>query len=292
MKKLTSTFVLLSLAMAVAELATLADDRALASLAEVERAFAKMSVEMGQRAAFLAYFADDGIGFQPEPVKMKALLTARPPGPPFVLDWEPWTGDLAQAGDLGYTTGPWVRRREGTPATYGWYFTMWKRQPDGSWRVAADIGISSPSPGELRSRAFQPAAYRAVRPSRKMGDIRGAGEDLLRMDQALSERATRTTIADAFLAYAVDDVRLYRDGLAPMTSVSEVKAHLQARPARGRWEPLHADVAASGDLGYTYGSFEIDPIAAGGAKERGFYLRVWTRQAQGWRLACDVANGK
>ncbi len=58
------------------------------SLAATERAFARHSLEHGLRAAFIEYFADDGINFQPDPVNAKEAFRARPPADlkRFVLD--------------------------------------------------------------------------------------------------------------------------------------------------------------------------------------------------------------
>jgi hypothetical protein len=44
-----------------------------------------------------------------------------------------------------------------------------------------------------------------------------------------------------------------------------------------------ADMAASGDLGYTYGIAE----AAGGTLSS--YLRIWRRAGGRWRVALDLA---
>ena len=53
--------------------------------------------------------------------------------------------------------------------------------------------------------------------------------------------------------------------------------------------------AQSGDLGYTWGTYQLAARGAGqaqnaGAKiEEGFYARVWTRQRNGqWQVALDV----
>ena len=60
------------------------------------------------------------------------------------LVWTPAGGHLSPGGDLGFTYGTWVSERkgpEGTPATVtGKYFTTWKKQKDGSWKIVADIG--------------------------------------------------------------------------------------------------------------------------------------------------------
>lgn len=47
------------------------------------------------------------------------------------------TGRAAASGDLGYTCG----RHDMTepPAEDGAYLRVWSRQPDGQWRVAADV---------------------------------------------------------------------------------------------------------------------------------------------------------
>ena len=42
-----------------------------ADLVNAERAFAKLAGERGVRESFIAYFADDGIGFAPHPHKVK-----------------------------------------------------------------------------------------------------------------------------------------------------------------------------------------------------------------------------
>ena len=83
-------------------------DDARESLAATERAFARYSLEHGVRAAFIEYFADDGINFQPGPVNTKEAFRARPPADPkrFVLDWHPVLVEVARAGDLGFSTGP------------------------------------------------------------------------------------------------------------------------------------------------------------------------------------------
>lgn len=45
--------------------------KGLLKMADTERAFAKLSVEKGVREAFIAFFADDGVNFQPHPVNTK-----------------------------------------------------------------------------------------------------------------------------------------------------------------------------------------------------------------------------
>ncbi len=64
------------------------------------------------------------------------------------LTWKPQEAFLAASGDLGYTFGTWEATgadAEGKPAVHtGKYLTVWRRQPDGAWKVAADIGNADP----------------------------------------------------------------------------------------------------------------------------------------------------
>ena len=54
-------------------------------------------------------------------------------------------------------------------------------------------------------------------------------------------------------------------------------------------EPMKAETGASGDLGYTWGTFNVTPTAR--AAYAGYYVRVWTRKADGsWQLAAEVAT--
>src|SRR5437763_2439854 len=107
---------------------------ALAALVEAERAFARLSVEKGVREAFLTYFADDGINFQPHPTNTKESFRKRPAPttpPPVTLDWYPVYADASHAGDLGYTTGPYTftdHSQQSRPTQYGYYFSAWQTQ--------------------------------------------------------------------------------------------------------------------------------------------------------------------
>ena len=74
--------------------------------------------------------------------------------PPDRLTWTPRVGRLAPAGDLGFTIGDGTYRHVapsgGEQRSYSKYLTVWRRQPDGAWRYAADAGNEQPAPGELR----------------------------------------------------------------------------------------------------------------------------------------------
>src|SRR5436305_10164897 len=120
---------------------------ALDSLVAAEKAFAQMAAEKGTRDAFLAFLADDGLVFQPDPVNAKEAWKARQPSPA-LLSWYPVHSEVSLAGDLGFNTGPFdYRQKPGEkPVVFGQFATIWARQADGSWKAVLDLGSATPEP--------------------------------------------------------------------------------------------------------------------------------------------------
>lgn len=124
-----------------------------AALLEADLTFEKATGEHGLQG-WVGWFAEDGfqvpnwgpLVIGPEAIRanMKGLFgdtTVR-------LTWAPDTALVAASGDMGYTIGHWQLLRLGAPAdsaaARGRYLTVWKKQPDGGWKVAADIGNQEP----------------------------------------------------------------------------------------------------------------------------------------------------
>jgi ketosteroid isomerase-like protein len=62
----------------------------------------------------------------------------------YILDWVPQLAEVSQAGDMGWTWGWYTTTyndANGEQQTArGKYLNVWKKMPDGSWKVVADIG--------------------------------------------------------------------------------------------------------------------------------------------------------
>jgi ketosteroid isomerase-like protein len=150
MRKLAVVLSLLGLCAAI----SLAQDKSLtgtALLLKLEAAFAQAVAEHG-RAAFVTYFAEDGVELEDGGgITSREAIGKQPPWPEGTsLTWTPVKADMAASGDLGYTYGNYVfksKNKEGKVETsYGKYMSVWKKQNDGSWKVVVDIGNSSPAP--------------------------------------------------------------------------------------------------------------------------------------------------
>jgi ketosteroid isomerase-like protein len=265
---------------------------ALTSLIEAERAFARLSVEQGVRAAFLTYFADDGINFQPHPTKTKESLRQRPAPatpPPVTLNWYPLYADVSQAGDLGYTTGPYTftdHSAQPQPTRYGYYFSIWQRQADGSWKVIVDAGITTPgAPVDALGPTMHP--WPTAHPARSKLNLAQERAALLAVDRALLQTEATQGVAAALGPRLTVDARLHRDGRWPVVGQTDVCAYLDSQKWSVNGTPIKADVAQSGDLGYSYGSYKLQD---GTRLEQGYYVRVWRRVGDKWLVALDTAN--
>lgn len=270
---------------------------ALAAVVEAERSFSRTSVAKGLRPAFIEFFAEDGIRFLPHPVNAQANFRERPAptGPQgFTLSWEPVFADVSQAGDLGFTTGPyWVMdNAKKQPPSYGYYFSIWRKQSDGSWKVLLDFGTDAPAPtGPDTQPSFKPAN----RSNWKRPAAKSEGNDstvLANLDRETAALAASQGVAAAYRRYLISDSRLHRGGLLPFTNESSILTFLQQQQWTNlSFEPLAAGVAQSADLGYSYGKYSLARKDAPGILEKGYYVRVWKRDGQGdWKIAMDVAN--
>jgi ketosteroid isomerase-like protein len=117
-------------------------------LLSADSAFSAMSVARGAGAAFVAFAADQAILLGPGGTPMtrgRDAIGGAFAGFPAdaVLEWAPVAADIAGSGDLGCTVGEALVRARGT---YSKYLTIWKRQPDGTWKFAADGGNARPAP--------------------------------------------------------------------------------------------------------------------------------------------------
>jgi ketosteroid isomerase-like protein len=251
-----------------------------ASLAAAETAFAAHSVREDMRAAFLAAFADDGVFVRNAWVVSNTWLASRP-APPIVLDWRPQYVEVAASGELGLSTGPWKLTSKENPdgaASYGQFVSIWRRGADGRWRVEVDLGISHPEPtlwkDPLEARTV-PAASAA-----KAGTVEEAEAAFQRLAAASGLRA-------AYEAHGAQDLRLYRSGTAPRASRAAALSSPALKDEKLAWTVDRSATARSGDLAYTRGACAqttSPPVPVG------FYLRVWRREAAGWRIVLDVVN--
>ncbi|MGH8131603.1 MAG: TPR end-of-group domain-containing protein [Steroidobacteraceae bacterium] len=278
--------------MVVSLTTSLAGDEGLTSaqqeLVDAERAFVRLAAERGFRDSFFTYFADDGIAFNPHPFKVRASLANQPSsGGPMGAAWAPVYGDIAAAGDLGWNTGPLVFEGEvGKPDRYGMFFSVWKRQPDGTWRVVLDVGSDTPAPVVPLDAPFQ-LSHRSTANARANVEVAAEIDGLLVIEREFLATAASESAGRAYGSRLSDEARVHRPGVMPFVGKEALGGWANRQLGKLRGEPLAADVSRSGDLGYAYGRYELDTSTP----EAGYYVRVWKRDSKGdWRIVMDTIS--
>lgn len=116
------------------------------TVADAERGFADAMAKR-DLAAFAAHISPEAVFFSsPDGLQ---VLRGRDAivegwrryfdGPAAPFSWSPATAQVLDSGTLGMTTGP-VRSQKGEVT--GRFSSVWRREPDGQWRVIFDRGCN------------------------------------------------------------------------------------------------------------------------------------------------------
>lgn len=266
----------------------------LAPVVEAEHAFAQYSIDHGMKDAFINFAAPDGVLFRRGPVNAIELWKGRNPAPAGLLTWWPSYADVSAAGDMGWTTGPYEfrgRPADEKPADTGHFFTVWQRQTDGTFRFVVDLGIQHPAPAAPETALTYPARLRKGKTTPAASDADAARRSLADAERSLAEESASKGMTTALLSRADETLRLYRQNSFPVVGREAVGKSLKVMTEFVRWEAMKTDVAASGDLGYAYGTYQVMPKGSERPSEQGNYARVWRRQGKGqWRVVFNVAT--
>ncbi|MEP7272706.1 MAG: nuclear transport factor 2 family protein [Acidobacteriota bacterium] len=265
------------------------------TMVATERAFARFAVERGFRDSFITFFADDGIGFTPKPVKTRQDLMSQPPPDspsPVTFNWTPVYGDISAAGDLGYNTGPVVYEDRGPnkrPNRHGLFFSVWRKQKDGSWKVALDIGVGVPQAVAPLDAPFVPAPSERIKAS-EVQPAEGRSR-ILKTDREFLAAAASRPIEAAYRDWLHDAARMHQPRKMPLIGRKAVLESLAAEKVTLSGEPIDGGMSQSGDLAFVYGSYDLKNAESGASSETGYYARVWKLSKSGkWQIVANITN--
>jgi ketosteroid isomerase-like protein len=153
------------------------------------------------------------------------------------------------------------------------------------------MGIRSAAPALALALFALPAAS----PRAETPDIEKEKAALLRTDTEFSDAAQKIGVGEAFVRYADGGATMLPPGQNAVRGIEEVRKQFVEYPKGATlvWKPFAADVARSGDLGYTLGTYEArGPDAEGKIVTRyGKYCSVWKKQGDGrWKWVVDVGT--
>jgi hypothetical protein len=247
-----------------------ADEQPVAQLvAQTERTFSARCAEIGIRDSFLENFAAEAIHFGPEPRLARPDIEKETSSTKVRLTWEPKIVRVASTGQLAVSTGPYVLQT-GSNKSGGYYLSIWKRQDDGGWKVAADIGVSAPIVKGLVDD-FQ--SYQGP-------PDQGPPPDLLYYEREQFNPAI--DLDRIYRSVASPETIFERDNQPPQTGQPEYAVFLYGqRTKQTKLSQAGGDI--SGKLGFTYGTQSDETATVG-------YLRVWVLRQSRWSLMFDVVS--
>jgi len=117
-------------------------------------------------------------------------------------------------------------------------------------------------------------------------------------DREFAAASVSMGAAAAFREYLLEDALQLPAGSQPLRGRENIYAEmLKAGDGYSlNWEPQEGQVAASGEFGFTWGTYTVEVANAGGSggeprRRTGKYLNVWKKDDRGrWRVLVDTGN--
>ncbi len=121
------------------------------ALIQADREFAKQTAAH-RLDGWMTVFTNKSVLFSDNPVlgadAIRAAYQKLFNDPDFRLDWQPTKAEIFPSGNMGYTVGRYqgvFKNAKGEIVHQsGTYLTVWRKEKDGSWKVAADGGEADP----------------------------------------------------------------------------------------------------------------------------------------------------
>lgn len=115
-------------------------------------------------------------------------------------------------------------------------------------------------------------------------------KEMINADLAFSDMCRQVGMKKAFLEYIDEEGTLLRPDHLPIVGAEAINyiSFLSDTSYTLSWKPAHAQIAASGDLGYTYGTFEL---SLPDTTLTGTYVNIWKKEKDGeWKFVLNSDN--
>ena len=115
------------------------------ALLSTDRAFSDLSEKEGIKLAYFEYIDSNGVLLRPNELPIigaEAIdYLAQQNDQDYSLTWDPQHAEVGASGDLGFTYGVYILKpKDYDTLFYGNYTNIWKKQPDGKWKLLLNSG--------------------------------------------------------------------------------------------------------------------------------------------------------
>ena len=256
---------------------------ALKKMIETEKAFAQNSLDKGTKNAFLEFLGKDAIVFNNgsalngleywQKLDFKNLLT-----------WQPTFAEIAVSQELGYTLGSFQVHNltaDDKPLSHGSFFTLWKKQTDGNWKVALDFGVNHPEINAITPSIRE--SYGIFKPY-ELKNTSVLAERMVFMNDFFYWKNAKTSL-NPFEPHLSKDIKLYRNNLLPIVGREAARNYLKKTYDKAIvYTGLKAIPSQAGDFVCVYGVIS-------GKGKTGEYIRIWKQESKdAWKIAVEMVN--
>jgi ketosteroid isomerase-like protein len=113
-------------------------------------------------------------------------------------------------------------------------------------------------------------------------------------DRFYSELSAKKGMNTAFLAMFDSAGVMLSANHAPIEGFLAIKTYLLSESDTSftlTWEPIFAKISASGEMGYTYGTYQIKDKTTDSIAGVGKYTTIWQKKSNGsWKAMLDTGN--
>jgi ketosteroid isomerase-like protein len=125
-------------------------------------------------------------------------------------------------------------------------------------------------------------------------DNRAVNEAAIRDADLAWSKAAAAKEVDKIVSYYTDNASSFVDRGPTATGKDAIRGQWEELFMMGysiNWQPTKVEVAQSGDLGYSQGTYEEMTTEGKGSSNRGKYVVIWKKQADGaWKAVSEIAN--
>ncbi len=266
---------------------------ALKKMIETEKGFAQTSLDKGTKNAFLEFLGKDAIVFN-NGTALNGLEYWQKLDFKNLITWQPTFAEIAISEELGYTLGNFQVHNltaagvpaAGTPGgdkplSHGSFFTLWKKQTDGNWKVMVDFGVNHPEINAILPSIRE--SYATFKPY-ELKNTSVLAERMVFMNDFFYWKNAKTSL-NPFEPHLSQDIKLYRNNLLPIVGREAAKNYLKKTYDKSIvYTGLKAIPSQAGDLVCVYGVIS-------GKGKTGEYVRIWKQESKDmWKIVVEMVN--
>lgn len=254
---------------------------------KAEEDFNKLAARKGIKEAFLTVADPEGIVFKPEAIKITDFY-GKIDKQPGSLTWQPKFARISSAGDLAFTSGPYVytngKSKSDDDKVYGHYVSIWRTDlSTNKFKLLMDLGIQHPESEKPEVSDIKDASALAKASLSK--EAFGGKKIIIGTDREFNQSLKISSLA-AYKEFFTTEGHFLFPGFQPMVGSDQILKFLDNQGVVITAETVDAGRASSNDLSYSYGKARI---RKGNIVSNYNYVRIWELDAKHrWNILLEV----